>query len=46
MSGRNSVRRLIKSETIWKDRESIKHKHDFSIHSIAEVTYGDPAMGR
>lgn len=46
MGGRNNIRRLLKSETIWKDREQIKHKHDFSMHSIAEVTYGDPALGR
>ena len=46
MSGRNSIRRLLKSETVWKDREQLKHKHDFSIHQVAEVTYGNPELGR
>ncbi len=38
--GSTKLRKLIKSETKWTDKNTIRHRHNFCIHTIAEVING------
>lgn len=39
--GNNSIRRIIKQEQKWRDKSCPKHKHNFSIHALAQINRGE-----
>lgn len=42
--GRNKIRKLINMETTWKDKDTVRHKHDYSVECLACILYGDGSV--
>ena len=39
--GRNAIRKIIKAEQKWRDKDSKKHRHIFNIPSIVILYHGE-----
>lgn len=39
--GKNALRKVLKSEQKWRDKNCVKHKHVFNIHAVVELQHGD-----
>lgn len=42
--GKNKIHRLLKEESVWKDKNVLKHKHEFDTECLICVHYGDMGM--